>query len=728
MNRTGKSILQHLVCIFLIWITAFSFCSCKDKEVYERLDKIETTITDMQKAIKELQDAYVGGKVIKSVKPFEDNSGWTIIYSDGSKSEIYNGKDGITPYIKSDVEGYWIASYDNGKTFQPILDEQGDKIMAIGVDGKDGQDGEEGLSIRVTVNEDSLYVIETYKESDPGVVISESVTPYTANASRVITKIEQDEKTHAITLTLADGSALKFNTFIVSPTGIAVLTTNALHLSFGTQVAIEFRINPSNANISFGEGESDCQLELDKVGTASVKSSYVTKPDKYKLVRIEQVYNPETQEQMTNQFRAIIEDTKSGDSYDEMVAFVLNYNDGNNDRVQLSSSAFEVICSTPEIKTGLPICYLNTPNAEPITSKTEWLSGATLTILNPDMSTDFQGTLTLSIKGRGNSSWNYPKKPYTIKLDKKNSILGMNEHKKWVLLANWMDRTLMRNAVAFEISRKTGLAWTPDGRFVELVLNGEHVGNYYICEKICVDEKRVDIAKLDNTVTDPELITGGYLFELDTNYDEKFKFKSPTKNLPYMFSDPDEINTVQQAYAEDYVSKMELVICGMDKTKSISEFINIESFVDWWFVTETTMNTECNWPKSCFIHKNRAGRMTAGPVWDFDWGTFTPYNAGSFAAITRLYYPELFKNQIFVSVVKQRWPAFKSSVVNDIPKFIDDTQQQLELSDGINSVMWPITGAKPNGDEDMSFDEAVERLKGALLQKVEWLDGQINAL
>ncbi len=376
--------------------------------------------------------------------------------------------------------------------------------------------------------------------------------------------------------------------------------------------------------------------------------------------------------------------------------------------------------------TGLPVCYLNTPGAEPITSNDNWITNATLTIIKPDGSIDYQGTL--SAKGRGNTTWGYPKKPYNIKLDKSSNILGMASAKKWVLLANWMDRTLMRNAVAFEISRKSGLAWTPNGRYVELVINGMHVGNYYLCEKIEVGKNRVHIKKLDSKETNPEKITGGYLFELDANFNEPFKFKSSIKQLPYMFSDPDEINNVQEIYAQNFVSDIEKALCGTDKTKRLSDLMNLESFVDWWFISELTTNDECSVPKNCYMYKDRGGKMTAGPVWDFDWGTFVPEKANMFAVKSYIYYPELFNNQDFVNLVKSRWPNFKASVSNEVPLFIDSLRVQLKLSNELNLSMWPIEGEKPNGDEDMTFDEAVDRLKSSLLQKIDWLDSQINAL
>ena len=146
---------------------------------------------------------------------------------------------------------------------------------------------------------------------------------------------------------------------------------------------------------------------------------------------------------------------------------------------------------------GLPVVIIDTPNHATIPSKHEdWLEEATITVLNPDGTEDYSGTT--SIRGRGNSTWSFPKKPYALKLDKKAEILGMPKHKRWVLLANWLDRTLLRNRVAFQIALSTDMAWNPHGEFVEVILNGSHVGNYYLCEHIKVDENRVNIYELSD--------------------------------------------------------------------------------------------------------------------------------------------------------------------------------------------------------------------------------------
>ncbi|MCM1197435.1 MAG: CotH kinase family protein, partial [Clostridium sp.] len=171
----------------------------------------------------------------------------------------------------------------------------------------------------------------------------------------------------------------------------------------------------------------------------------------------------------------------------------------------------------------VPVLYITTPGKAAINSKVDWIAGGEIDICNLDGKVDSLGAL--SVRGRGNSTWSYPKKSYNIKLDSRQEVLGMNRHKRWCLLANWMDRTMLRNAVAFEIAKRTkGLAWTPDGQFVDLVLNGKHCGAYYLCEHIRIDKNRVDIAEMTSADIAGENLTGGYLLELDSYYDEINKF------------------------------------------------------------------------------------------------------------------------------------------------------------------------------------------------------------
>lgn len=390
----------------------------------------------------------------------------------------------------------------------------------------------------------------------------------------------------------------------------------------------------------------------------------------------------------------------------------------------VSSQGIEQSFVVKIINTELPVVHIETPENVEITSKDIWTEGSTISIHLPDGSIDYVGNM--SIRGRGNSTWGYPKKPYAIKLDKKSKVLGMPKHKRWVLLANWMDRTLLRNSVAFEIARATDQEWVSRGKHVEVVLNEKHIGNYYLCEQIKIDENRVNIKEMTSEDIDSESITGGYLLEFDTNFDEVNKFYSKIFNLPVMLKDPDEevLQTQQLEYITTYVNTIEELLSSENYLK-VRDYLDINSFIDWWFIHELTLNGEPLHPKSSYMYKDRNAKLKAGPVWDFDWGTFRPL--GGYCVKNAIWYSLLFKDPVFVQTVKVRWKNFKGSFENIIP-FIDKQASLIKKSSDVNIKMWPIDYLLVNGDESLSFDEAVERMKNAYRERLDWLDAAINAL
>lgn len=300
---------------------------------------------------------------------------------------------------------------------------------------------------------------------------------------------------------------------------------------------------------------------------------------------------------------------------------------------------------------NLPVVYITTPGQVAIESKEEWLNGTRIKIVLPDGTVDYEGTND-NVRGRGNTTWLYPKKPYAIKLDKKASILGMPKHKRWVLLANWMDRTLLRNHVAFELSRRVGLEYTPRGQFVEVVLNNQNLGNFYLCEQIKIDENRVNIAEMENTDVEGDAITGGYLLEIDAYFDEINKFRTPIMNYPVNIKEPDEdvLNQEQFGYIKEYFTTIEEILYE-NNSEEISDYIDFKSFAKWFILFELTGSYEPNNPKSCYMYKDRKDKLKAGPAWDFDWHTFTP-GKSVLLINNALYYGKLFENKEFVDVLK----------------------------------------------------------------------------
>ena len=352
----------------------------------------------------------------------------------------------------------------------------------------------------------------------------------------------------------------------------------------------------------------------------------------------------------------------------------------------------------PVLGTGLRSVYIGYTGK---IDKDTWVDNGVIWIVDDDGKVYYKGD-SLSIQGRGNTTWwSYPKKPYKIKLHSKADLIGHGKSKRYVLLANYMDRTLLRNEVAFELARKTSLDWTPSGEFVELYLNGKHQGNYWLGEQIRVDNHRVQ---------------ADYLIEMDTYYDETWRFYSGN-GLPIGIKYPDDndLTAVQFQAIKDLIAGVEDAI---NNGGDYNSKINLDSFLDWYLVHEVTYNCEPNHPKSCYFHFDK-DVMIAGPVWDFDWYTFQPYTSG-FAIQNSIYFKQLFKDPAVKQRLKERWAVLKPKFL-EVDAYIAEKAEEIRKSDAINNKMWPCT-ANVNGDDNKTFDAAITRMRNALKSRIKELD------
>lgn len=372
---------------------------------------------------------------------------------------------------------------------------------------------------------------------------------------------------------------------------------------------------------------------------------------------------------------------------------------------------------------NLPVVYINTKNAAAITSKINWMTETQIYVTNAGVYSKLYSQS--QIRGRGNTTWNYPKKPYAIKLDSKEDVLGMPKHKRWVLLANYVDKTCIRNSIAFEIARRSsGLDWTPRGMHVDVVLNGVFMGNYYLCEQIKGDKNRVDITEMEPTDISPETITGGYLLEVDKNFDEVNKFHSPVRNMPFMIKEPDEetLTTEQFAYIQNHVTEIENALYGAGSTtEGYLKYIDLDSFIDYWLVYELTSTGEPTHPKSVYMWKDRGGKMHAGPVWDFDYFTFQPYYNYSLINTNAVWNDRIINDAANGPAILRRWNDSREKY-KDIIQEIDRQYEAIRESAEYNATLWPLS-LNVNRDDALSVKDAVARMKGYYETKFNYMDG-----
>ena len=444
-------------------------------------------------------------------------------------------------------------------------------------------------------------------------------------------------------------------------------------------------------------------------------------------------------------YTATLEDAGLGKAYDRDVCLaIVQRNASTGVESFVASPYFNVSSAFRGPDTGLPVVCVETEGGQAIVSKEDYVD-ATFSILGRG---GYEGLeeVVCGIRGRGNTTWTWPKKPYLIKLDQKESVLGLPKHKRWVLLANFMDRTMMRNLVSMKVASLTSLDWTPRCVPVELVLNGKHQGNYLLIEQVRVDKNRVPVTEMGPEDNEGEALTGGYLLELDFHYDNEIQWIDPNghnnqwgSGVPFGIKspDPDEITQRQVDYIKGYISETANALYGpgfADPETGYAKYIDVESFIDYWLIFEVMCNHELGNPGSVYMHKDRGGKLVAGPCWDFDWGVLSFYTSpGEYDLVNgnAIWYARLFQDPAFRERVRARFRELLPQL-ETIPDYMDECERLLTESATLNFKMWNPADDRSqnggniiNGDENLSFHNAVERLKSNYLKHLKVIEERL---
>ena len=236
----------------------------------------------------------------------------------------------------------------------------------------------------------------------------------------------------------------------------------------------------------------------------------------------------------------------------------------------------------------LPVLYITTENKTPVTSKDYYLNATYYLdakgIAGYENIGSASAPLNMEIKGRGNYSWTgFNKKPYRIKLADKQPLLGMIKSKHFTLLAHADDakdkKGYMRNAAGFELSKMLGIAWTPDAKPLELVMNGDYIGLYFLTEHIRVDKDRVNIVEQEDEETDAQKITGGWLVEID-NYDSDphITIKEGGKTTMWVtYKTPEVLSSQQEAYLTQQIKMLDNLIYGDKNSDELWQHLDMDA-------------------------------------------------------------------------------------------------------------------------------------------------------
>lgn len=375
---------------------------------------------------------------------------------------------------------------------------------------------------------------------------------------------------------------------------------------------------------------------------------------------------------------------------------------------------------------SLPVIYINTEGNAPVTSKEDYLS-ATYYLVNGDASIGSPTEpLTTQIKGRGNYTWTgFNKKPYRLKLDSKQPLLGLKKSKHFGLLAGADDNLgFLRNTVGYEVSRRLGMDWTPSHEPVELVLNGEYLGLYFLTELIRVDADRVAVTEQPDGETDPDAVTGGWLVEID-NYNDPCQISirehcGTGEFMRFTHKSPEALSTEQRNYLVDLVTAADAAIYDSDKSSSSwLSYIDLNELVKFYITQEITDNGE-SFHGSCYWHKDRGSdsKMRFGPVWDF--GNSFRRSGNDFIYGNTFFHQhwigEIAKFPAFQEAVKAKWAEFKPQIA-EIEAYISDFATKIASAAVADAQRWP-----EYGNADMA--KAKNRYLDFFRSKVSWLNSQ----
>lgn len=345
----------------------------------------------------------------------------------------------------------------------------------------------------------------------------------------------------------------------------------------------------------------------------------------------------------------------------------------------------------------LKISFPDYPDATTLWDKELYLS-ATLDIEGNGYTDDISD-LTLQVKGRGNSTWGMPKKPMRLKFPKKTSICGMRKAKNFVLLNNYIDASLMRNAIAFWFSEKLSLPYSNTIVPCHVIINGHYAGVYTLTEKIGINSASVDIDE-----------SRGMLFELSIEFDEKYKFHSDRLNLPVMVKDPDfdELYETDPTLTPDERIALWQSDFNAAKKQAIAgkgaEAFDIESLVNYVLLYDLVGNGEIGYPKSLYIHKkslDEGEKYYFGPAWDFDVAfNFAKPSGDSYIESkpdVMLWTPSIINYLMLTKEYKdlraKRIKELAEEIYPQFQSFFNEFADLIEPAAKYNGLRWPETGA-----------------------------------
>ena len=391
----------------------------------------------------------------------------------------------------------------------------------------------------------------------------------------------------------------------------------------------------------------------------------------------------------------------------------------------------------PSYSGTLPVLYINTDGHRNVDSKEEYLYADwwldPMGIDGVDSLGSFRHPLRMQIRGRGNSTWtNLDKKSYRLKFDEKYKVLGMHTSRHWALLAQalcWMGQ--MNDALPFEIGRRMGMAWNPHMQPVEVALNGQYIGLYFLTENVRVAKNRVNVIEQNDYETELDKVTGGWLLEIENYVQHDNIIFTEGNGQPFWITvhSPELLSEEQRDYITNFLLETDSAIYVEDKGSQLWEqYIDIDSLAIYYIVQEIVDNPEA-FSGSCYIHKQRGNdtKLIFGPLWDcgssyYRWSETYRFNEFIYENVPSYclsrWIGEIAKFPRFQERVRFHWKRFYQEVYPEMDEYMDQFVAKIEQAGNADHKRWP----------QYPSDNTTERLrqfgKPSFHKKVAWLNSQ----
>lgn len=465
--------------------------------------------------------------------------------------------------------------------------------------------------------------------------------------------------------------------------------------------------------------------------------------------------------------------------------------------VEEASNAMFVFTPKKTVNNGIPTMlinvetstdYYNLISSEDRSVKEIW-SEASYAVVEGTKKTykteEAQGTL--KIKRRGYTSFDPDKKPYTIKLTDGVPLLGMESNKDWVLVANYSDKSLLRNYFAYNISKQMNTSWAPECNFIDVYMiygnTTNYLGTYLLVEKIEATKEKINITEMTAedtsigavSINSPvsQVLAGSFVVELESfdrastgdmlvtsynagDYDDGGKYqmsvKSPDKDLfaPSTWFDPTKNRTwpdthlaTKNTNLADYIRTFFITVddaIDTDNYATFSKYVDVDSFADYYILNELAKNVDGNFRLSTYFYKDKGGKLKI-TVWDFDiaFGNCDypeENNCGNtsdfYIRTNTSWLKHMLRTPEFQNKVRTRWNALRKGILSDsnMASMLTKQGNALQKAATANFERWPILGQYvwPNSWEIVNcdtYEEHVEQLISWLQRRAAWLDSNI---